>query len=160
MPTPTRRPAPKPKSTLPEQIKASAKSPPQQHEKPLDIGQLISTGSLLLDLAISGGVSKYGGIPGRTIVQVYGPNSTGKTTLMAEALGYVQRGGGAYRVRDPEARLNPAYCKTFGVNLNQEDIERTGTITDMFEGLIGPLEETKGKTSRSLPRHGPQTLPK
>jgi recombination protein RecA len=135
--------------SLPEQIKDSAKSPPQKHTKPLDMEQLISTGSLLLDLAISGGVSKYGGIPGRTIVQVYGPNSTGKTTLMAEALGYVQRGGGKYRVRDPEARLKPSYCKTFGVHLDQEDIERTGTITDMFEGLIGPLEEAKGKTTRN-----------
>lgn len=125
--------------SLPEQIKASAESPPQQYEKPLDMGQLVSTGSLLLDLAVSGGVSRYGGLPGRIIVQVYGPNSTGKTTLMSEVLGHVQRAGGAYRVRDPEARLNAAYCKTFGVKLDQGDIERTGTITDMFEGLIGPL---------------------
>lgn len=144
--TVSRKPARKP---LTEQIKASAKSPPQQHIKPLDMDQLISTGSLLLDKAISGGVAKYGGIPGRTIVQVYGPNSTGKTTLMAEALGYVQRAGGKYRVRDPEARLVPAYCKTFGVHLNQDEIERTGTITDMFEGLIGPIEEKDKKTKRN-----------
>lgn len=134
---------------LPNQIKEAAQAPPQQHEKSLDLGQLISTGSLLLDLAISGGVAKYGGLPGRAIIQVYGPNSTGKTTLMAETLGYVQRAGGQYRVRDPEARLNKNYCETFGVKLNQEDIERTGTITDMFEGLIGPLETKAGKTTRN-----------
>ncbi len=125
--------------SLSEQIKDSAKSPPQQFVKPLVWDQLVSTGSLLLDLAISGGVSKYGGLPGRIIVQVYSPNSTGKTTLMAEVLGAVMRDGGKYRVRDPEARLIPSYCETFGVVLNQDEIERTGTITDMFEGLIGPL---------------------
>ncbi len=135
--------------SLPEQIKESSQTPPQQYESPTDLTHLVSTGSLLLDLAISGGVSRYGGLPGRTIVQVYGPNSTGKTTLMAETLGYIQRAGGQYRVRDPEARLNKNYCETFGVKLNQEEIERTGTITDMFEGLIGPLETKAGKTARS-----------
>jgi RecA/RadA recombinase len=129
---------------LPEQITEAAGSPPQQFDRPLYMKTLISTGSTLLDLAISGGVSQYGGIPGRTIVQVYGPNSTGKTTLMAEALGYAQRAGGQCKVRDPEARLSASYCATFGVKINQEDIERTGTITDIFEALIGPLEK-KGK---------------
>jgi len=129
-------------------------SPPQSHERPLDTINLISTGSTLLDKAISGGVSKYGGLPGKTIVQVYGPNSTGKTTLMAEVLGSAQRAGGECRIRDPEARLNVNYCKTFGVNLRQKDIERTGTITDIFEALIGPLEkkgddDTKGKVRRN-----------
>lgn len=133
---------------LPEQIKEAAQNPPQQYERPIVFDQLASTGSLLLDLAISGGVAREGGLPGRIIVQTYGPNSTGKTTLMAEVLGHVQRAGGAYRVRDPEARLNAAYCRTFGVRLNQDEIERTGTITDMFEGLIGPLEEKSGKTRR------------
>jgi recombination protein RecA len=135
--------------TLPDQVRDAAQAPPQQHERPIVFDQLVSTGSLLLDLAISGGVSRYGGIPGRIIVQVYGPNSTGKTTLMAEVLGHVQRAGGAWRVRDPEARLNASYCRTFGVKLDQDDIERTGTITDMFEGLIGPLETKEKKTVRA-----------
>lgn len=151
MPTPTRKPAPKPKAapSLAKQIAASAKSPPQQHEKPLDMGQLISTGSLLLDLAISGGVSRYGGLPGRIIIQIFGPNSTGKTTIMSEVLGHVQRAGGAYLVRDPEARLSASYCKTFGVVLDQDEIIRSGDITSIFETLVGPLEESKGKTLRN-----------
>ena len=135
--------------TLPEQIQESAKAPAQEWERPVAFDQVVSTGSTLLDLAISGGVVPAGGLPGRIIVQVYGPNSTGKTTLMAEVLGHVQRAGGQYRVRDPEARLNAAYCQTFGVKLRQDDIERTGTITDMFEGLIGPLEDKAGKTKRN-----------
>lgn len=134
---------------LPDQIRDAASAPAQIHERPIVFDQLVSTGSILLDLAISGGVSRYGGLPGRIIVQCYGPNSTGKTTLMAEVLGHVQRAGGQYRVRDPEARLNAAYCHTFGVKLKQDEIERTGTITDMFEGLIGPLETKSGKTKRN-----------
>jgi len=125
--------------SLPEQIQQSAQAPAQVFDKPLDWGQLVSTGSLLLDLAISSSVARYGGIPGRCIVQVYGQNSTGKTTLMADVLGAVQRAGGQYIVRDPEGRLNPGYCDTFGVKLNQSEVIRTGTITDIFETLIGPI---------------------
>jgi len=134
---------------LSDQVKEVAAAPPQQFEKPIHFDQVVSTGSTLLDLAISGGVTKYGGLPGRIIVQMYGRNSSGKTTFMAEVLSNVQRAGGAYRVRDPEARLNAAYCQTFGVKINQEDIERTGTITDMFEGLIGPLEKVEKKVTRN-----------
>ena len=139
--------------SLTDQIKDSAQAPPQVHDKPLDLGQMVSTGSTLLDLAISGGVAKYGGLPGRVIVQVYGPNSTGKTTLMAEVLGHVQRAGGQYRVRDPEARLNAAYCKTFGVKIGQDDIERTGTINDMFWGLIGPLVTKTTEKTKATKRN-------
>jgi RecA/RadA recombinase len=134
-----------------EQIQQAAQAPPQLHERPIYFDQVVSTGSTILDLAISGRVTKYGGLPGRIIVQVYGPSGTGKTTLMAETLGHVQRAGGKYRIKDPEARLIPSYCKTFGVHLNQEEIERTGTITDMFETLIGPLVEKatpKGKVTK------------
>jgi len=126
--------------TLSEQIQESAKAAPQEWERPVAFDQVVSTGSTLLDLAISGGVVPGGGLPGQIIVQVYGPNSTGKTTLMAEVLGHVQRAGGQFKVKDSESRLNAAYCHTFGVKINQGDIERKGTITDMFEFLIGPLE--------------------
>jgi RecA/RadA recombinase len=141
------------KKSLPEQIKKVAESPPQQLEQPIILDQLISTGSLLLDLAISGGVAKYGGLPGRIIAQVYGANSTGKTTLMAEALGFAQRAGGQWRVRDPEGRLNENYCRTFGVKLNQDEVERTGTISDIFESLIGPLETKKVGSSTITKRN-------
>jgi len=134
---------------LTDQIKEAAAAPPQLHEKPIHFDQVVSTGSTLLDLSISGGVTPYGGLPGRIIVQIYGRNSSGKTTFMAEVLGSVQRAGGAHRVRDPEARLNAAYCQTFGIKINQEDIERTGTVTDMFEGLIGPLEKVDKKIQRN-----------
>lgn len=126
-----------------EQIQEVAQSQPQQIEQPVVWDQVVSTGSTLLDLAISGGVTNYGGLPGGIIVWVYGKNSTGKTTLMAETLGYVQRAGGEYKVKDPEARLVPAYCATFGVKLNQDEIDRSPDVPAIFEFLVGPLESKK-----------------
>jgi RecA/RadA recombinase len=129
--------------TLPEQIQDSAKATPQEWERPVAFDQVVSTGSTLLDLAISGGVVPGGGLPGRIIIQLSGQNSTGKTTLAASTLAYVQDKGGKYRINDFEARLIASYCQTFGAKLNQDHIERGGTITDLFEGIIGPLETKK-----------------
>ena len=139
MPQPLSRPKP-----LVQQIEDAAASPPQQAEledaKKADWRSTISTGSTLLDKAISGGKCRYGGIPGGFIIEVSGPNSSGKTTLLGELWGNAQRARGECRFDDPEHRLDASYCETFGIHVSQEGIEHSETVTDVFDFLIGPVE--------------------
>ncbi|MDB5176668.1 MAG: recA [Candidatus Saccharibacteria bacterium] len=72
--------------------------------------ELISSGSLSLDLALGGGYPK-----GR-IIEIYGPESSGKTTLSLHAIAEVQRNGGTAAFIDAEHALDPAYAKRLGVD--------------------------------------------
>lgn len=72
--------------------------------------ELISSGSLSVDLALGGGYPK-----GR-IIEVYGPESSGKTTLALHAIAEVQRMGGTAAFIDAEHALDPAYAKRLGVD--------------------------------------------
>jgi recombination protein RecA len=72
--------------------------------------ELISSGSLGLDLALGGGYPK-----GR-IIEIYGPESSGKTTLSLHAIAEVQRLGGTAAFIDAEHALDPAYAKRLGVD--------------------------------------------
>lgn len=69
-----------------------------------------STGSLSLDLALGGGIPK-----GR-IVEIYGPESSGKTTLTLHAIAEIQKAGGTAAFIDAEHALDPAYAKRLGVD--------------------------------------------
>jgi recombination protein RecA len=69
------------------------------------------TGSLSLDLALGGG------IPRGRIVEIYGPESSGKTTLTLHAIAEVQRAGGTAAFIDAEHALDPAYAKRIGVDV-------------------------------------------
>ncbi len=73
--------------------------------------ECIPTGSLSLDLALGGGLPK-----GR-VVEVYGPESSGKTTLTLHAIAEVQRAGGTAAFIDAEHALDPAYAKRIGVDV-------------------------------------------
>jgi recombination protein RecA len=73
--------------------------------------ETISTGSLSLDLALGGGVPK-----GR-VVEIYGPESSGKTTLTLHAIAEVQRAGGTAAFIDAEHALDPSYAKRIGVDV-------------------------------------------
>ncbi|MHC4820837.1 MAG: recombinase RecA [Planctomycetota bacterium] len=73
----------------------------------------ISTGSLSLDIALGGK-----GVPRGRIVEVYGPESSGKTTLMSHIVANVQRDGGVAAFIDAEHAFDPAYAKRLGVNLD------------------------------------------
>lgn len=73
--------------------------------------ECIPTGSLSLDLALGGGLPK-----GR-VVEVYGPESSGKTTLTLHAIAEVQRSGGTAAFIDAEHALDPAYAKRIGVDV-------------------------------------------
>lgn len=72
--------------------------------------ELISSGALSLDLALGGGYPK-----GR-IIEIYGPESSGKTTLTLHAIAEVQKAGGTAAFIDAEHALDPAYAKKLGVD--------------------------------------------
>ena len=74
---------------------------------------VIPTGALSLDIALG-----VGGMPRGRIIEVYGPESSGKTTLMLSVIANAQRAGGLAAFIDVEHALDPAYAKRIGVNLN------------------------------------------
>lgn len=73
--------------------------------------ECIPTGSISLDLALGGGIPK-----GR-IIEIYGPESSGKTTLTLHAIAEVQKAGGTAAFIDAEHALDPAYAKRIGVDV-------------------------------------------
>ena len=73
----------------------------------------ISTGSLSLDVALG-----VGGVPRGRIVEIYGPESSGKTTLTLEIIANAQRAGGSAGFIDAEHALDPSYARKLGVNLD------------------------------------------
>ena len=75
--------------------------------------EVIPTGSLALDLALG-----VGGIPRGRVVEIYGPESSGKTTLMLHVIANAQKAGGLAAFIDAEHALDPGYAKKLGVNLD------------------------------------------
>ena len=75
--------------------------------------ETIPTGSLSLDLALGGGIPK-----GR-IIEIYGPESSGKTTVCLHVLAEVQKAGGTAAIVDAEHALDPAYAKRLGVDTDK-----------------------------------------
>jgi len=73
----------------------------------------LSTGSLAIDLALGGG-----GLPRGRIIEIYGPESSGKTTFCLSAIAEAQRGGGLAAFIDVEHALDPKYARIVGVNLD------------------------------------------
>ncbi len=82
-----------------------------QFEK-VDVGA-IPTGSLSIDLAIG-----IGGVPRGRVVEIYGPESSGKTTLALSIVAQAQKEGGVAAYIDAEHALDPSYAEKIGVNLN------------------------------------------
>lgn len=75
---------------------------------------VLSTGSIAIDLALG-----VGGLPRGRIIEVYGPESSGKTTLALSAIAEAQRQGGVAAFIDVEHALDPKYAKIVGVNLDE-----------------------------------------
>ena len=100
-----------------------------------DFGTIISTGSTLLDLAISGGRVRCGGLPGGILVEIFGPSGSGKTVLLSEIAGAVQRQGGEIMFHDPEARLNKQFAKLFGLDLKEENYHTPDRIPEVFSAV-------------------------
>jgi len=84
-----------------------------QREKAVD-AEVVSTGSLGLDIALG-----IGGLPRGRVVEIYGPESSGKTTLALQVVAEAQRPGGACAFIDAEHALDPSYAQKLGVNIDE-----------------------------------------
>lgn len=94
----------------------------------------ISTGSLALDLALG-----IGGVPRGRIVEIYGPESSGKTTLALHILASAQKEGGEVAFIDVEHALEPAYARALGVDIDNLLISQPDTgeqALDITEALV------------------------
>jgi recombination protein RecA len=126
--------------------------------------ETFSTGSLSLDIALGGGLPK-----GR-VIEIYGPESSGKTTLTLHAIAAVQRAGGTAAFIDAEHALDPGYAKRIGVDIDnlllsqpdngEQALEITETlvrsnavdliVVDSVAALV-PRAEIEGDMGDSLP---------
>lgn len=120
---------------LAEQIKRSSSKKPKKQEQDGNTEIMISTGSTLLDLAISGGRIKGGGIPAGILVEVFGPSAAGKTVLLCEIAGAVQRKNGQIMFHDPEARLNKQFAQMFDLDVQKMDYATPNTIPEVFNAV-------------------------
>jgi recombination protein RecA len=93
----------------------------------------VSTGSLGLDIALG-----IGGLPRGRVVEIYGPESSGKTTLTLQVVAEVQKAGGTAAFVDAEHALDPSYAQKLGVNIEDLLVSQPDTgeqaleITDML----------------------------
>jgi recombination protein RecA len=124
----------------------------------------ISTGAISLDLALG-----IGGVPRGRIVEIFGPESSGKTTLALHVAANAQRAGGMVAYIDAEHAMDPVYCKKLGVNLDEllisqpdsgeqaldicEQLTRSGAIdlivVDSVAALV-PRAEIEGEMGDSF----------
>ena len=117
-------------------MKRKASKPvPKKKEHDGDVGQMISTGSTLLDLAITGGRVRGGGMPGGILVEVFGPSGSGKTVLLCELAGSMQRQGGQVMFNDPEARLNKQFARQFDLDVDKMNYDTPNTIPEVFSAV-------------------------
>ena len=101
--------------------------------KRVDI-EAISTGSISLDLALG-----IGGVPKGRIVEIYGPESSGKTTLTLHIIANAQKSGGVAAFVDAEHAMDPEYAKKIGVNVDELLIsqpDRGEQALDIVETLV------------------------
>ncbi len=95
--------------------------------------EVVSTGSLGLDIALG-----CGGLPRGRVVEIYGPESSGKTTLTLQVIAEMQKLGGTAAFVDAEHALDPGYAEKIGVNVNELLVSQPDTgeqaleITDML----------------------------
>ena len=127
--------------------------------------EAISTGSLGLDIALG-----IGGLPKGRIIEIYGPESSGKTTLALHVVAEAQKKGGSCAFVDAEHALDPSYAKKLGVDINNllisqpdageqaleiaDTLVRSGAIDvlviDSVAALV-PRAELEGEMGDSLP---------
>ena len=102
--------------------------------------EVVSTGSLGLDLALG-----VGGLPRGRVMEIYGPESSGKTTLTLEVIAQAQRAGGTAAFIDAEHALDPLYAEKIGADVDELLVSQPDTgeqaleITDMIvrSGAVG-----------------------
>merc|ERR1712167_197406 len=89
--------------------------------KAMDV-ESVSTGSLSLDIALG-----IGGLPKGRVVEVYGPESSGKTTLALQVVAEAQKAGGICAFVDAEHAMDPVYAKKLGVKTEELLISQPDT---------------------------------
>ena len=120
-----------------------------QRESAVDV-QSISTGSLGLDIGLG-----IGGFPKGRIVEIYGPESSGKTTLALHAVAEAQKEGGTCAFVDAEHALDPSYARKLGVNIDDllisqpdageqaleipDTLVRSGAVDVLVVASVAPL---------------------
>lgn len=97
-------------------------------DKELHAIPAISTGSLGLDIALG-----IGGLPKGRIVEIYGPESSGKTTLTLQAIAECQKAGGTAAFIDAEHALDPVYAEKLGVNVDELIVSQPDTGEQALE---------------------------
>lgn len=90
--------------------------------------EVVPTGSIALDVALG-----IGGLPRGRIIEIYGPESSGKTTLTLHAIANVQRAGGIAAFIDAEHALDPEYAKKLGVDIDQLLVSQPDTGEQALE---------------------------
>lgn len=110
---------------------------------------VVSTGSLLLDLSISGNRVKNGGIPGGVVVEFFGPEGSGKTGILAEIAASVQARGGDVLFQDPEGRFDKEYSNLLGIKLPEDKYTQPDTVKEMFNAINhwDPKPKKEGATN-------------
>ncbi len=98
-----------------------------QRESSIEI-EAISTGSLNLDIALG-----IGGFPKGRIIEIYGPESSGKTTLALHAVAEAQKAGGIAAFVDAEHALDPVYARKVGVDVNELLVSQPDTGEQALE---------------------------
>src|SRR5579872_6385525 len=135
-----------------------------KNDKSMEI-ETISTGSLGLDIALG-----VGGLPRGRVVEIYGPESSGKTTLALHTVAEAQKKGGICAFIDAEHALDPVYARKLGVNIDEllisqpdtgeqaleicDTLVRSGAVdvlvVDSVAALV-PRAELEGEMGESLP---------
>src|SRR5438094_7697471 len=135
-----------------------------KNDKSMDV-ETVSTGSLGLDIALG-----IGGLPRGRVVEIYGPESSGKTTLALHCLAEAQKKGGICAFIDAEHALDPIYARKLGVNVDDllisqpdageqaleiaDTLVRSGAVdvlvVDSVAALV-PRAELEGEMGDSLP---------
>ena len=130
----------------------------KQGQKAVEI-ETVPTGSLGLDIALG-----VGGLPRGRVIEIYGPESSGKTTLTLHVIAEAQKKGGVCAFVDAEHALDPVYARKLGVNLNdllisqpdtgEQALEITDTLVrsgavDVLVIDFGRGADAKGRGSRA-----------
>ncbi|MCD9031614.1 recombinase RecA [Luteimonas sp. Y-2-2-4F] len=97
-------------------------------DNPVEAAEVIPTGSLQLDLALG-----IGGLPKGRVVEVYGPESSGKTTLTLQAIAQCQKAGGTAAFIDAEHALDPSYAIKLGVDIDNLLVSQPDTGEQALE---------------------------
>jgi RecA/RadA recombinase len=98
-----------------------------------NFSMVTSSGSTLLDLAISSNRVRGGGFPSGIVVEAFGPSQSGKTALLCETAGGIERNGGDNQFHDPEARLDEEFARLFGMTLSKKNYYRPDLVPEVFE---------------------------